>query len=88
MRIYWTKQFKKDYKLLTKRGLDVEELDFIIKMIVSRNSLPKRNKDHELYGVWIGHRECHIRSDWLLIYRIYDDTLELVRTGTHSDLFV
>ena len=47
------------------------------------------NRDHELTGNWVGHRECHIQPDWLLIYRIEDDVLvlTLARTGTHSDLF-
>ena len=51
--------------------------------------LPEKNKDHELGGDWVGHRECHILPDWLLIYRIEDDllVLTLARTGTHSDLF-
>ena len=51
--------------------------------------LPEKNKDHPLTGNWIGHRECHILPDWLLIYRIEDDVLvlTLARTGSHSDLF-
>jgi len=46
-------------------------------------------RDHDLSGDWVGHRECHILPDWLLIYRIEDDVLvlTLARTGTHSDLF-
>lgn len=49
----------------------------------------EKNKDHALSGNWVGHRECHILPDWLLIYRIEDDVLvlTLARTGTHSDLF-
>ena len=51
--------------------------------------LPDKNKDHALTGNWVGHRECHILPDWLLIYRIEDEVLvlTLARTGTHSDLF-
>ena len=42
-----------------------------------------------LSGNWVGHRECHILPDWLLIYRYDDDVivLTLTRTGSHSDLF-
>ena len=49
----------------------------------------QRNRDHALTGDWIGHRECHIQPDWLLIYRIEDNVLvlTLARTGSHSDLF-
>ena len=52
-------------------------------------TLDEKNKDHALSGNWVGHRECHILPDWLLIYRIENDVLvlTLLRTGTHSDLF-
>lgn len=50
--------------------------------------LPGKYKDHGLEREWKGYRECHIDNDWLLIYRIEDDRLILVRTGTHSDLFL
>lgn len=87
--IVWTAQFKKDYKLALKRHLDIELLDNIIRCLSRGETLPERNKDHALTGDWVGHRECHILPDWLLVYRIEDDilVLTLVRTGTHSDLF-
>ena len=43
--------------------------------------------DHALSGNWNGYRECHIQANWLLIYKLKDDVIVLVRTGTHSDLF-
>ena len=51
--------------------------------------LPKKYSDHALKGSFLGHRECHITPDWLLIYKKEDDliTLSLTRTGSHSDLF-
>ena len=51
--------------------------------------LPDKNRDHDLSGDWVGHRECHIQPDWLLIYEAADDTLflYLTRTGSHSELF-
>jgi mRNA interferase YafQ len=52
-----------------------------------KQPLPIRYRDHALTGNWIGHRDCHIQPDWVLIYQITDDTLILERTGTHSDLF-
>ena len=87
--IVWTAQFKKDYKLALKRHLDIELLDNIIRCLSRGETPPERNKDHALTGDWVGHRECHILPDWLLVYRIEDDilVLTLVRTGTHSDLF-
>lgn len=87
--IVWTTQFKKDYKLALKRHLNIELLDDIIRALSRGEKLPEQNKDHALTGNWIGHRECHILPDWLLVYRIDDDVLvlTLTRTGTHSDLF-
>lgn len=84
-----TTQFKKDYKLAKRRHLDLELLKDIVTKLANGEPLPEKNKDHALSGNWIGHRECHILPDWLLIYRIEDDVLILTlsRTGTHSDLF-
>ena len=87
--IVWTTRFKKDYKLAMKRHLDIELLDDIIRALSRGETLPEKNKDHELSGDWAGHRECHIQPDWLLVYRIEGDilVLTLARTGTHADLF-
>lgn len=87
--IVWTAKFKKDYKLAIKRHLDIDLLDDIIRALSRGETLPPKNKDHELSGNWAGHRECHIQPDWLLVYRIDDDilVLTLTRTGTHSDIF-
>lgn len=87
--IVWTTQFKKDYRMAMKRHMDMDLLDNIIRALSKGEALGEKNKDHALTGRWMGHRECHIQSDWLLVYRIEDDVLvlTLVRTGTHSDLF-
>ena len=85
--IVWTNQFKKDYKLAMKRHLDIDLLDDIIRKLASSEQLPEKNKDHALTGNWVGHRECHIQPDWLLIYYQTDTELYLYRTGTHADLF-
>ena len=80
-------QFKKDVKLLQKRGKDMEKLKRIIVFLVEGEILPLKNKDHHLKGTLKDCRECHIEPDWLLIYRIEGSELSLVRTGSHSDLF-
>ena len=87
--VSWTGQFKKDYKLARKRNLNIELLDEIIRKLARGEELPKENRDHALSGNWSGYRECHIQSDWLLIYRIEEGLLilTLTRTGTHRDLF-
>jgi len=84
-----TTQFKKDFKLAMKRSMKIELLEEVIAMLAMGETLPDKHKDHALTGNWVGHRECHILLDWLLIYRIEDEVLvlTLARTGTHSDLF-
>lgn len=84
-----TNQFRKDYKQAMKRGLKIELLDDVIRLLAKGEPLPEKNRDHALTGNWVGHRECHIQPDWLLVYRIDNDVLVLTlsRTGTHADLF-
>ena len=84
-----TNQLKKDFKLAMKRGLNIDLLETVIATLALGEPLPDKNKDHTLTGNWIGHRECHILPDWLLIYRIEEEVLilTLARSGTHSDLF-
>lgn len=84
-----TSQFKKDYKLAMKRGLDISLLEDIIAKLALGESLPEKNRDYALSGNWNGYRECHILPDWLLIYKLEDNVLilTLARTGTHSNLF-
>ena len=87
--VKFTTQFRKDYKLAMKRGLRIALLEEVVERLAMGESLPEKNRDHALTGDWVGHRECHIQPDWLLVYRIEDDVLvlTLARTGTHSDLF-
>ena len=84
-----TNQFRKDYKQAMKRGLKIDLLDDVIRLLSEGKALPEKNYDHPLTGNWVGHRECHIQPDWLLIYRIENEVLILTlsRTGTHADLF-
>ena len=84
-----TAQFKKDLKLIKKRGQDLTELTTVIDTLASGRPLPEKYRDHLLTGNWHGHRECHIAPDWLLIYKIDCGVLvlTLARTGSHSDLF-
>ena len=87
--VKFTTQFRKDYKLAIKRGLKIELLEHVVALLAAGEMLPEKNRDHALTGNWVGHRECHILPDWLLVYRIEDDVLilTLTRTGNHSDLF-
>ena len=72
-----------------KRGLRIALLEEVVERLAMGEPLPEKNRDHALTGDWVGHRECHIQPDWLLIYRMEGDVLvlTLTRTGSHSDLF-
>lgn len=82
-----TSQFKKDVKLLVKRGMDIKILKETIKMLMDGQTLPESCKDHFLSGNWSGYKECHIKPDWLLVYDIDENVITLYRTGSHSDIF-
>lgn len=89
LKIVSSTQFKKDLKLAKKRGYDIDRLRDIVNLLASEKALDEKYRDHALTGNYRGFRECHIEPDWLLIYRVTDQELELFlfRTGTHSDLF-
>lgn len=82
-----TTRFSKDIKLCSKRNYNFSLLYNVVNILRTPAKLPVANKDHSLTGNYANRRECHITSDWLLIYRIDGDELILERTGTHSDLF-
>lgn len=84
-----TTQFKKDYKLMQRRGRDKGKLEEVLRILADGGTLPPERRDHALTGNYSGFRECHIEPDWLLIYCYIRNQLVLVcsRTGTHSDLF-
>ena len=89
LNVVLSNRFKKDLKNAAKRGYDLNLLDAVVSTLASQQPLPEKNRNHALTGDYIGFRECHILSDWLLIYRVYNEDLLLFlsRTGTHSDLF-
>ena len=84
----YTTQFKKDYKVVVKRGYKTALLEDVIRLLCDEQPLPDKNRDHALTGSFVGFRECHIQPNWLLIYKVEQEilTLTLTRTGTHSDL--
>ncbi len=87
LKIKTHKRFEKDVKLATKRGKNTDKLWAIIDQLQASKPLAAKHRPHRLTGDWSPNMECHIEPDWLLIYFVTDDTLELLRTGTHSDLF-
>jgi len=83
----FTNQFIKDTKLMQKRGGDPDDLFDILAEIIWEEPLPERCREHGLSGNYSGYTECHVRNDWLLIYRFSPGKVTFSRTGTHSDLF-
>jgi mRNA interferase YafQ len=86
-------RFKREYKLMKKRGKDIEKINSVILSLAKDEELPPALCDHPLSGNFAGFRDCHIEPDWVLIYKKTDDQalelyeLRLEATGTHSDLF-
>ena len=87
--VKFTSQFKKDLKLAKKQRKSLDKLFEVIDILSNGNPLDAKYHDHELTGNYKGTRECHIEPDWLLVYKVFRQTLilKLIRTGTHSDLF-
>ena len=82
-----TSRFKRDLKKVARQGKDLAKLKVVLDLLQNESALPESNRDHALSGSFIGHRECHIAQDWLLIYKVDGRFLVLVRTGSHSELF-
>ena len=80
-------QFRRDVRRVEKRGKDLAKLRHVLSLLLAGQDLPAQYRDHPLKGDWKGFRDAHIEPDWLLIYRIVGDELQLARTGSHADLF-
>ena len=85
-----TRKFKKDYKRVSA-GPHSAAIDGLLQeaanVLAADEPLSRRCHDHDLTGDWTDHRECHLKPDLLLVYRKPDqETLQLVRLGSHSDL--
>ena len=88
-KIEFTNEMKRSVKQMRKRGKDMSKLTAVLTMPASGNPLPPVFHDHQLLGNLKDFRECHIESNWLLLYQYHDEVLTLTATGTgtHSDLF-
>jgi len=90
-RIERTNAFRRDFKreMRGQHRHDVEGLlTSAVSLLAEDEQLPERNRDHALAGEWHDFRECHLKPDLLLIYRKPDaGVLQLVRMGSHSELF-
>lgn len=88
LKLEYSSQFKKDFKKIAKLPIpDIVEAGHIIKQLQLGNTLPEKYVDHPLSGNWQNYRDCHIKPDMVLIYKIGSNTLKLARIGSHSELF-
>lgn len=83
----YTRQFERDIKRVKKQGKNLEKIKIIIRTLLQEKPLDPIHRDHKLIGNYQGRRECHIESDWLLIYKLEEKRIIFERTGSHSDLF-
>ena len=82
-----TSKFKSDYKRAKKQNRDIRKLEEIIISLSNKESLDNKYKDHPLSGKLNKYRDCHIEPDWILMYEITDYELNLIRLGSHAELF-
>lgn len=87
MRLITTGRFERDLARAGKRNKDLDRLWSVVERLLAGMPLDPRHRRHRLSGERSRYWECHIEPDWLLIWNEDEDTLLLVRTGTHSDLF-
>ncbi|MDE6796346.1 MAG: type II toxin-antitoxin system YafQ family toxin [Muribaculaceae bacterium] len=83
-----TSQYKKDYKRFRNNPKKLAKLFEILELLRQGKPIPEENRPHPLIGNYVGHMECHIDNDFLLIW--FDpnsDMISLVRLGSHSELF-
>jgi mRNA interferase YafQ len=87
--LVYTNRFKKDVKLLQKRGFNMDLLKIAISALEENGDLPAQYQPHKLSGSYTGFREAHLKSDLLLVWKVFPEKNEvwLTRTGTHADLF-
>ncbi len=79
--------FKRDIKRLRRQRVDLSKLTAVVTTLANQKPLRLQYRDHALVGNWKEYRECHILPDWLLIYRVENDELQLARSGSHANLF-
>lgn len=82
-----TSAFERDLRRLAKQGKNLDKMEAVVNLLQAQQPLPPRCRPHPLRGEWKGHWDCHVEPDWILLYKITNEALILVRTGSHSDLF-
>ena len=90
-KVVYSTKFKKDLKKVLKQGKNIDDLEKVVFSLANKEELDPKYKNHKLINdkYFQDCFECHIRPDWLLIYKYDEDELLLLlmNTGSHSDLF-
>jgi mRNA interferase YafQ len=94
LKVDYTPSFKKDYKRLARKHFPMEQLDDILRLIAENSSnslsvLKRRHNMHRLTGNWHGANECHVANigNWLLVWEVEGDRANILRTGSHDEIF-
>ncbi len=82
-----TTAFERDLRRVRRQGRDLDKLEGVVNLLQDEQPLPARCRAHPLRGNWTGHWDCHVQPDWLLLYKLTETELTLVRTGSHAELF-
>jgi mRNA interferase YafQ len=82
-----TTAFERDLRRVGRQGKDLDKLQTIVDRLQAQEPLPARCHPHPLRGNWAGFWDCHVEPDWVLLYKVTDEALVLVRTGSHAALF-
>lgn len=87
-KIVYSGSYGRDYKRLRHDSAAMESLREILDILVHGGKLPRKVNDHALAGNWRGYRECHVKPDLLLVYKMLDQgELMLARLRNHGSLF-
>ena len=87
LKLFRTKFFLKEYRKIKFTDKLYVKYMIFLGSLLKEESLPPEAKDHPLKGRWSEYREFHISGDLLVVYYIEDGTLQLVRIGSHSEIF-
>jgi len=82
-----TKKFKKSFKKLHLKDFDEAIFIDVVSKLLNGIALDEKYKDHFLKGNYEQYKECHLKPDLLLIYRVYRDEVQLIDIGSHNELF-
>jgi mRNA interferase YafQ len=83
----YTTRFRREFALMLRRGKNEAIFEVVAARLLNGEPLAPRHQDHALKGSYLGWRDCHLQSDWVLIYKSTPTEIIFGRTGTHSDLF-